>query len=268
MTIDIILTVMQVVVGLLLAGVGIEMANNPPQTTKQKWIYRSVFIVLGIFATGITLGQAVKASRDQQEAKRIGDNERQVAQQDRLERVKEVGNLQGQLQSMQQVLGHVLSNSDPKQTISILRSMSSPLIDTRSALEKMSNKVLKAKVLEFVGRMSEWSKQMHNAESAMWERSMNEMRSGTPADKTAQIEMMNKQSNQYMQFSNVFADDFRTQFAGAANNYREELLRRIGPEPIKREIGSRPLALEGWVTTIGVDETIVYMDRLARKLPD
>jgi hypothetical protein len=71
-----------------------------------------------------------------------------------------------------------------------------------------------------------------------------------------------------MQFSSSVADDFRTQFAGVANNYREELLRRLGPEPIKRETGSRPLALEGWVTLIGVDETIVYLHRLALKLPD
>jgi hypothetical protein len=66
---DIVFTVAQVFVGLLLAGVGIEMANNPPQTTKHKWIYRSVFIVLGILATGITLGQAIKASRDQRREK-------------------------------------------------------------------------------------------------------------------------------------------------------------------------------------------------------
>lgn len=102
MNIDIILTIAQIIVGLFLAAVGVEMANNPPQTAKQKWMYRSIFIALGILAIGITVGQAINTDRNQRAEKQIADNDRTTAEQDRLDRVKEVSNLQGQLQSMQQ----------------------------------------------------------------------------------------------------------------------------------------------------------------------
>jgi hypothetical protein len=266
MAIDILLTAAQVILGLLLAGVGIEMANSPPETSKHKWIYRSIFIVLGVLATGIAVGQAVNTSRHQQEANRLADSERRAAQQDRIDRAKEVGNLQGQLQSMQQVLGQVLSNSDPKQTTAMWKGIFSSANLQRPAIERMSSKELQSKIISFANDLRKFVSDFEDRQRNQIEQQMIAI-GAIPREDRAKLDQVWNQQNQIVaNMYSQFSLDFKQVYLGTALMYRDELLRRLGPEPIKRERGSRPLALEGWVAPIGVDETASYLERLARML--
>jgi len=249
---------------LLLAGVGIEMANNPPQTAKHKWTYRSVFIVLGVFATGITVGQAVKASRDQQDAKRVADNERQAAQQDRLDRAKEVGNLQGQLQSMQQVLGHVLSNSDPKQTAVIWKGIFSSAVLQRPAIERMSLKELQSRVVSFANQLRTFVADFEVKQRNRIDQQMAVMRAIPREDDGKRNQIWNEQNQIIANMYGQFSLDFKQKYLGDAIIYRDELVRRLGPQPTDAKTQS---AFDGWIAPISVDATATYLDALARKLP-
>ncbi len=266
MTVDIILVALQVVVGLLLAGVGIEMANNPPQTRQQKWIYRGIFIVLGIFAVGITIGQAVKTGRDQQEVKRLGDSERQVAQQDRLDRAKEVGSLQGQLQSMQQVLGHVLSNSDPKQTAVMWRGIFSSATLQRPAIERMSSKDLQSRVVSFANQLRTFVADFETKQRNHIDQQMATMRAIPREDQAKQNQVWNEQNQIIANMYGQFSLEFKQNYLGNAITYRDELVRRLGPQPVEAGAMGRPLALDGWIAPMSVDATATYLDKVARKL--
>jgi hypothetical protein len=267
MSIDILLTVAQVVVGLLLAGVGIEMANNPPQTSGKKWTYRVIFIVLGIFAVGITIGQAVKTGRDQQEARTLTDNERRDAQRDRLDRAKEIGNLQGQLQSMQQVLGHVLSNSDPKQSAAMWKSIFSSAALQRPAIERMSNKELQSKVISYANDLRKFIADFEVKERGHIDQQMAAMRAVPTEDRSKQTQIWNEQNQITANMYSQLTLDFKENYLGNAITYRDELLRRLGPQPADTGI-NRPLALDGWIAPMSVDATATYLDKLARKLPE
>jgi hypothetical protein len=251
---------------LLLAGVGIEMANNPPQTSTHKWIYRSVFVALGIFATGITLGQAIKASRDQQDVKRIGDSERQAAQQDRLDRTKEVGNLQGQLQSMQQVLGHVLSNSDPKQTAVIWKGIFSSATLQRPAIERMSPKDLQSRVVSFANQLRTFVTDFELKQRNHITQQMTAMQAIPREDEAKRNQVWNEQNQLISNMYGQFSLEFKQNYLGNAITYRDELLRRLGPQPAETGINV-PLALDGWIAPMSIDATATYLDKLARKLP-
>lgn len=68
MTFDIGLTVLNVVFGLILSGIGIEMVNNPPDTKTKKWVYRTLFSVFGIAVVITTFIQSTSnAKRQEQE---------------------------------------------------------------------------------------------------------------------------------------------------------------------------------------------------------
>jgi len=67
MTTDLLLTVLNVVFGLVLTGIGIEMVNNPPGEIRWKrWAYRILFIVFGIAVVVTTAMQSVRNQSEQE----------------------------------------------------------------------------------------------------------------------------------------------------------------------------------------------------------
>jgi hypothetical protein len=57
---DTVLTVLNVVWGLILTGIGIEMVNNPPGDVRwKKWFYRILFMVFGSAVIVTTFVQSV-----------------------------------------------------------------------------------------------------------------------------------------------------------------------------------------------------------------
>jgi len=71
MTTDILLTVLNVVWGLILTGIGIEMVNNPPgDDPTKKWLYRSLF---GVFGAAVIITTFFQSTRNATEQARLRD---------------------------------------------------------------------------------------------------------------------------------------------------------------------------------------------------
>lgn len=66
MPMDTVLTVLNVVWGLILTGIGVEMVNNPPGDVQwKKWAYRIVFVVFGFAVIVTTFAQSVRNTNEQ-----------------------------------------------------------------------------------------------------------------------------------------------------------------------------------------------------------
>jgi hypothetical protein len=65
---DTILTVISVVITTLMAGVGIEMANNPPSSPKGRRIYRSIFAALGVGLVVVSVVISVRTDHERLQA--------------------------------------------------------------------------------------------------------------------------------------------------------------------------------------------------------
>lgn len=66
MPMDTVLTVLNVVWGLILTGIGVEMVNNPPGDVRwKKWAYRIVFMVFGFAVLVTTSAQSVRNTNEQ-----------------------------------------------------------------------------------------------------------------------------------------------------------------------------------------------------------
>ena len=91
MTTDTVLTLLNVVWGLMLTGIGIEMVNSPPgNDPKKKWGYRILFCVLGGAVVATTLLQSSRTATEQTAERKQHDNEQ--------------GKLEGKLDLMSDVL--------------------------------------------------------------------------------------------------------------------------------------------------------------------
>lgn len=91
MTVDLVLTLLNVFWGLLLILIGVEMVNNPPgDSAKMKWFYRTSFAVLG---TAVILTTALQWSRT------AGEQTAERTQHD-----TEQGKLEGKLDLVSDVL--------------------------------------------------------------------------------------------------------------------------------------------------------------------
>jgi hypothetical protein len=65
MPLDTVLTLLNVVWGLVLTGIGIEMVNNPPDVRWKRWVYRILFIVFGIAVIATTAIQSARNTSEQ-----------------------------------------------------------------------------------------------------------------------------------------------------------------------------------------------------------
>src|SRR5229473_1129055 len=69
MTLDTVFTVLNAVWTVLLAGLGIEMVNNPPDVIWKKRLYRGLFVLFGGAVLVTTTIQSVHNSKEQQNLK-------------------------------------------------------------------------------------------------------------------------------------------------------------------------------------------------------
>lgn len=67
---DTALVVLQTILILALSGIGIEMANNPPTSKRAKWVYRGLFIVVGLLSIVVVYWQSVRSGNEKAEIRR------------------------------------------------------------------------------------------------------------------------------------------------------------------------------------------------------
>jgi len=260
------------VTGLGMSAIGIEMTIRPPteEHKQRKWVYRGLFVFLGLAFIALNGWQFVR--NDQAEQRRQDDHTQ--------EQIRNEGDLkymQGQLDSMNKVLGNLSANSDPRQVVSALRSVLLTAQNERPALQKMSNKKLRDVVIAFANQLrglnARYGRQ-EEASSAQWMQDGSNIRHGATQPKPEQMQAEQQAFQSMIQrdtaISNQFQLDYKQSFAVDAVSYRDELIRRLGPQPPPDQNSQIhiPMSLSGWIAPQSVDATAFYLETLAKKLSD
>jgi hypothetical protein len=255
-------------VGIWTAGVGmslvgIEMTIHPPNDSSPhlKWWYRGSFILLGVLFVGLSIWQFERAAAESLRS----------AHEHQEEQIRNEGNIkfvQGQLDAMTKVLGGLSTNSNPQTTISALKGILPSIVSMqsgKSALEKMGSKALQTRVIDFANQMRTFVATYHDTEMRIFDSGREQMMA--TQDEAKRNELWKQQTQRSDALSRQFDLDYKRNFSGAAVAYRDELLRRLGPQPPEDPL-NRPLALdEVWVAPTSVEATAIYLEKLARKLP-
>lgn len=272
MLLDIVLNVAVYGLPIVLAGVGVYVTIYPPdQQNKRLWTASMLgFCVITLVAIGCQQYRATAAS-----GKIQADNARQQGELKDSLHSNELSNqyLRGQLDTMAKVLGQVATGQSDTGKIMLsalggIVKQAAVASDTRSAIEKMSNPVLRSKTLQLTKEMIEWAGKMDQAQRIMSDQRMAEMRTIGRTDKPKVDSAWNAWNLRDEQFFSNYQTEFRRDFLGAALAYRDELIRRLGPQPTPNSSQERPLALEGWIAPLSVPWTAAYLQRLAYKLPE
>jgi hypothetical protein len=255
--------------GVGMALVGIEMTITPPVAERQKlkWIYRGAFVVLGAAFIALNVWQTERISTRE-------TSERSLHEQEQRHSEGEIKYMQGELDSINRVLGVLATNSSPQQLASALRAATIARIDNRPALQRTSNGKLRKSVLAFCRQLRGFvaeNDQQEEQIATQWQSGIH-MPTGTPTEEQKQA--LNKaweQMNQrLLQLSNQFQLGYKNDFEIDALNFRDELIRRLGPQgpPVVPGPGRTPLSLSGWIAPMSVGATADYLEELAKKLPD
>jgi len=114
---DIALQTTFVVLTVLLAWVGIEMANRPPTTNTQKWAYRSAFILFGLLLVRVNY---VQSKRNIDEQTRI----RNDANRDQQKSDAQYNQVKQQLGDITKFVAQPPPNLDSNEVAAVVRAMS------------------------------------------------------------------------------------------------------------------------------------------------
>lgn len=268
MTLDALLNILLAVVvpGLMALIGGVLAARALPREIGKKnpemWYWISGFVFLFLVSIVLAFVREVRSTAQQRAAD-------QKAAQAELRSTGDIKYMQGQLDSINKVLSTLSSNSNPQQAIGILKSLiphSGEL--ARPAIERMSNKDLRGRISAFASQMRNWNAKWEQADEAFEQNQQAENMKIPLSDKAAMQQHFLKESQQSAQRSIQFRNEYNNQFAATAITYRDELIRRLGPQPIETGM-NRPLALdEGWIERQSVIATANYLEKLANKLPD
>jgi len=125
---DIALQIVSIVLTVVLAGIGIEMANNPPSPADKvkKWRYRGWFIFVGLLLVSVNYWQAARNAAEQLAIKKKAEGEQEKIEAKFKEVKTQYDNVQGQLTSISNFVQNPPSNLTPQQVIASIRSMAGP----------------------------------------------------------------------------------------------------------------------------------------------
>lgn len=123
MNLDLALLLASIIFTILLAAVGVEMANNPPTSCTTRWIYRCVFIILGSLLVGATYWQGKRNIDEQNRIKSVAEAQEKKLD-DRYNEIKtQYSQLEGRLISIQNFSKHPPANLTPQQVGEAIRTM-------------------------------------------------------------------------------------------------------------------------------------------------
>ena len=255
---DILLSVILGFFQLALAGLGIYVSLKPQPEKRHSRLIGS-FILLGLASVLIGIWQQYqnqqKLIRQENERRTETKNLQDSLNQSRNEQAY----MKGQLNSLSLVAGKISQSvSDPgiKQMAGAIEKMAQSIAQTTL----VSNKQICSNTLDLVKRMQKFEQ----SRSARSDQLMFQEQEAMRAAKTKEgIDRLNQYSAQRSQMSANQTYEFRTTLLGEASYLRDELLRRLPPQPKPQKIP----AFEGFlVGPYPVHEAAIYLEGLARKL--
>lgn len=242
-----------------LAGLGVYVSLKPPPADKHKQLI-ILFIFFGALGVAASIYQQYrnKIYNDiqQENFKTNLDKQTKITESlkdDLHQSSRSQEFMKGQLTSISLIISQVSkTGSDPalKQLATAINKMGS----ATSLATSISNKQLCAKTSNLVSRMQQFERSRQK-----------ELRDHVyPESRAAKTDQ--EQSDIYMKFALQNEFEFRTTLHGEANYLKEELLRRLPPQP-KVEEPWRLIAFDGKLSgPIPVADAAGYLDSLSRKL--
>ncbi len=255
---DITLTAVQVILGLLMAYLGVEMTIHPPTTNRAIFFYRFSFISVGIIVVAISLWQA-KRSADEQDRRDLQlaaatDALKAQLQANQVQSASDLGFMKGQLESLLQ------RPSDAKQLGEAIAASNTELIKAQS--KQQSNDELAKAAIEYAAEMRSFEFKKNKEQSAILM---------TPYDPKATEQQAReaflKMTAALTRHSDDMREEFRSKYLGQAVYLRNELLKRLGgnalPVPERHEI----IAFDGFLAgPYPISAAADYLEQLARQL--
>jgi hypothetical protein len=252
---------------LALAGGALAIKALPNSEFNERITWIGIFVFLCLVGVGLSFYQQIRFTK----AQTIAD---QTVQREKLQQEGEVKYTQGELDSINKVLGQVVSAGNSG-TQTIAKALLQGALSATSsgskgveppAIEKMTNQQLRTKVIGFVNALrAVCTNNMNQVETVS---SNDDFRNMSQAEKN---EAWQKQSNQLTNLINNFNLLLEQQFVGDSTVYRDELLRRLGPQtPLSPGSGPHTWWEPDGTAAVGYWQALAtadYLESLAKRLP-
>jgi len=266
--VDILLTLLNVVSGVILTGIGIEMVNNPPGDIRwKKNLYRLLFAVFGCAIIATTFLQSVRTAKEQERL-------HSEAQQGQIESTGKLNYMQGTLDTIakfesQFIASHSQSPDESTKAAvaaaaQILKAATPSLSPTKSVYEAMNNIQLQNFVLDFAKELRDFEATYRNSRNAISSKEQSNVLAAT-----TQVERdrsFNNMMAENMQLRSREDLEFRQHYFGEAIAVRDVLLQRVPNAPKPKE---SLIALDSGSLTgpEPISDVADYLELLARKIP-
>jgi hypothetical protein len=277
MTVDAFLSfALAIAIPFLLAGAGGFLATRTlPKHTKRQEFWCWIGVFSGLLIVGIVLGviQQVRLATQQHEA------EKTVA----AEKLRNEGNVkytQGQLDSINKVLVSVVNSGGTNGlTASLLKGALKASEGSSHgagveppAIQRMTNAQLRQRVIDFANEMRRYkADQDRSQDSAIESEQQKNAKLRASGASEAQIKQDWDQSRQQdMRRYSEQSLYIQTEFVGRANEFKDELDRRSGPQPMTDMETHLSFWYGGGIgnfSSMNLQVMADYFERMARLLP-
>jgi hypothetical protein len=179
---------------------------------------------------------------------------------------EDLSSLRGQNEAMLQFLSHPQAKSDSKEVIESLKLWTQSLMSSQADITRkiMQNRDLRKAAIDHANKMREFEHKYKSDDILI---SMSEMGSVRSANKEDRDRIWNDYTQKLIRRSNDYAFAFRKNFLGEAIWLRDELLKRLPPQPQQEK--HKLIAFDGFLAGPSpVGDAADYLEILARQLSD
>ena len=253
---------------LALAGGVLAIKALPNSEFNERMTWIGIFVFLCLVGVGLSFYQQIRFTK----AQTIAD---QTVQTERLQQEGEVKYTQGELDSINRVLGQVVAtgNSGTQTIAKALLQGALSATSSRSngveppAIERMTNEQLRTKVIGFANALrAACANNMTQEETASAQNV--DFRNMSQAEKNKAWQEQTNRLNALMNSFNLLLEQ---QFVGDSTVYRDELLRRLGPQiPLSPLSGPHTWWMPDGTAAVGYWQALAtadYLESLAKRLP-
>jgi hypothetical protein len=267
MPLDTVLTLLNVVWGLILTGIGIEMVNNPPDTRAKKWTYRVLFAVFGLAVIVTTAYQSVRNATEQQRLKAEAEKtERELSNKvsEQSGKLDAIAHFESQFLTFvsQRPSGDATTKAYEAMALTIMRTAQGP------AVQSQDNLRLKQRACVIAEHIRMLAEREMGEELGRWQNAAAAQGKGGILATATEGEKRNWQDQQqklHEQARQDFVFEYNDKYKRDALKIREQLLEKLPP-------GTRNDSISPYYEQAGnymaQDQVASELEQLASLIPD
>jgi hypothetical protein len=279
---DIAISAVLAVVTIVMAYLGVHVTLHPTESPRARRLYKTGFWGCALVAVSLVIWQGIRSNKAQAGFR----SDVQEARNASIGLARELGGVQGQVTQLlqeQQVevakreqtqrdlitVVQATSQATRRQVLANMKSLSSTVEAGKSALQKMSNKELRQKIKDYGDRILQFNSDHTISEEQTEMNYYNQEAEAIRAQDRSKADSLQQQHIQWeIQNGHQFEVSFQEQFLVEGQAYREELINRLGPQPLNQPQHIMPSALDGHIDMWSITATADYLEWVASKLPD